>query len=82
MYAGLASQKNYCAVYLMGIAGDGEQARRFEDDFAQAGKKLDRGKGCVRFRRVDDLALDAIGRVIAGTTPEQYIALYEKSRER
>ena len=82
MYAGLGSQKNYCAVYLMGVYGDGEQARRFKEAFKQAGKKLDMGKSCVRFRSADDLALDAVGDVIASTTPEQYIAIYEKSRER
>src|SRR6185436_13372307 len=82
MYAGLGSQKNYCAVYLMNVYGDGEQGRRFKEAFKQAGKKLDMGKSCVRFRTADDLALDAVGRVIAGTTPEQYIAIYEKSRER
>ena len=82
MYAALGSQKNYCAVYLMGVYGDGEQARRFKEEFKRAGKKLDMGKSCVRFRTADDLALDAVGEVIAGTTPEQYIAIYEASRER
>ena len=82
MYAGLGSQKNYCAVYLMGVYGDGEQARWFREEFKRAGKKLDMGKSCVRFRTADDLALDAIGRVIASTTPEQYIAIYEASRQR
>jgi hypothetical protein len=40
------------------------------------------GKSCVRFRTAADLALDAVGEVIAGTTPEQYIAIYEASRQR
>jgi hypothetical protein len=82
MYAALGSQKNYCAVYLMGVYGDGEQARRFREAFKQAGKKLDMGKSCVRFRTADDLALDAVGEVIAGTTPEQYIAIHEASRQK
>jgi hypothetical protein len=81
-YAALGSQKNYCAVYLMGVYGDGDQARRFKEAFRAAGKKLDMGKSCVHFRTPDDLALDAIGKVIASTTPDQYIAIYEKSRER
>ena len=82
MYAALGSQKNYCAVYLMGVYGDGEQARRFKEEFKRAGKKLDMGKSCVRFRTADDLALDAVGEVIAGTTPEQYIAIHEASRQK
>lgn len=80
-YAALGSQKNYCAVYLMGVYGDGEQARRFREEFKTAGKKLDMGKSCVRFRTADDLALDAIGKVIASTTPDQYIAIYEAARK-
>ena len=82
MYAALGSQKNYCAVYLMGVYGDGEQARRFKEAFAKAGKKLDMGKSCVRFRSAGDLALDAVGEIIASTTPEQYIEIYERSRQR
>ena len=82
MYAALGSQKNYCAVYLMGVYGDGEQARRFKEAFAKAGKKLDMGKSCVRFRSAGDLALDAVGEIIASTTPEQYIEIYERSRTR
>jgi hypothetical protein len=41
------------------------------------GKKLDMGKSCVRFRALDDLALDVISRNIAGSTPDQFIARYE-----
>jgi hypothetical protein len=81
-YAALGSQKNYCAVYLMGVYGDGEQGGWFKEAFKEAGKKLDMGKSCVRFRTADDLALDAIGKAIAATTPEQYIAIHEKSRDR
>lgn len=82
MYAALGSQKNYCAVYLMGVYGDGEQARRFKEAFQKAGKKLDMGKSCVRFRSAGDLALDAVGEIIASTTPDEYIAIYERSRAR
>jgi hypothetical protein len=82
MYAALGSQKNYCAVYLMGVYGEGEQARRFKEAFKAAGKKLDMGKSCVRFRSADDLALDAVGEVIAATTPEQFIAIHEAARAR
>ncbi len=50
----LASQKNYMSLYLL---GDDEFRRRWEE----TGKKLDMGKTCIRFRKVDDLALDVIG---------------------
>ena len=55
-------------------------AKRFAEEFAKAGKTLDMGKSCVRFRSIEDLHLPAIATVIAETPPEKYIALYEQSR--
>jgi hypothetical protein len=40
------------------------------------------GKACVHFQTIDDLELDAIGEVLASTTPDAYVAMYEKSRRR
>lgn len=80
MYAALAAQKNYNAIYLMGVYSDAARAKRFTDGFAKAGKKLDMGKSCVRFKTLDDLPLDVIGETIAGLPVDDYIALYEKSR--
>jgi hypothetical protein len=82
MYAALAAQKNYYALYLMSVYSDPAEAKRLEDGFRKAGKKLDIGKSCVRFRKLDDLALDAIGRAIAGTSVETFIERYEASRNR
>jgi Domain of unknown function (DU1801) len=79
LYAALAAQKNYFAVYLMTICS-GEQEASFREEFRKAGKKLDMGKSCVRFRKLDDLPLDLIGQVIARTSLEKYIAFYEASR--
>ena len=81
-YAALASQKSYCSLHLMRAYGDPQQTAMLQQAFARAGKKLDMGKACLRFKRVEDLELDAIGQVIASTSPEQYIAIYEKSRGR
>ncbi len=81
-YAALASQKSYCSLHLMRAYGDPQQSALLQQAFARAGKKLDMGKACLRFKRVEDLELDAIGQVIASTSPEQYIAIYEKSRGR
>ena len=79
-YAGLAAQKNYNAIYLMGIYGDGANAKKFRAAFEKAGKKLDMGKSCVRFKSVDDLELKAIGDAIAAVPVDDYIAYYENSR--
>lgn len=78
-YAAIAAQKNYYALYLMGTY-TGEQEQAVRDAFAAAGKKLDMGKSCIRFKKLDDLPLDALGRIIAATPPEAYIARYEAAR--
>jgi uncharacterized protein YdhG (YjbR/CyaY superfamily) len=76
----LASQKNHMALYLMGVytvPGLEDWLRRQYDD---RGLKLDMGKSCLRFRRLDQLPLDVIGEVVARVTPEDYIAAYESAR--
>ena len=79
-YVGLAAQKNFNAIYLMGVYSDPVRAKKFKDGFARAGKKLDIGKSCVRFKSPDDLALDAIAETIATLPVDGFIALYERSR--
>ena len=79
MYAALAAQKNHYAVYLMGLYSEGKPAGWFEEEFRTAGKKLDMGKSCVRFKRLDDVPLETIGRAIAGTSVDQLIALHDRA---
>lgn len=76
MFTALASQKNYMALYLTGAYGD----PWFTSAFAAAGKKLDMGKSCVRFRRLDDLPLDVIAKVIARVPVDEHIANYERDQ--
>jgi hypothetical protein len=78
-YAALAAQKNYYALYLS-VYQDPQQEAAFREEFAKSGKKLDMGKSCVRFRKVEDLPLDVVGRTIAATPPEELIRRYEASR--
>jgi hypothetical protein len=82
MYAGLAAQKNYFALYLSFVYGRPESERRLRSEFEAAGKKLDLGKACLRFRSLDDLVLDAIARLIAETPVDRFIACYEASRKK
>lgn len=82
MYAALASQKNHMALYLMAVYSDPAQEKDLRDGFAAAGRKLDLGKSCLRFRKLDELPLDAIGRAVARNTPEEFIRLYEAARSR
>ena len=79
-YASLASQKNYMSLYLMNVYGDVETEKWFIERYEASGKKLDMGKSCVRFKRLNDLPLELIGEVIARTKVEDFIERYESSR--
>jgi hypothetical protein len=79
-FAGLASQKNYNSLYLMCTYGATEHAQWFREAWAKTGKKLDMGKACVRFRKVEDLALDVIGEAIRRVPARKYIAFCEAAR--
>jgi len=81
-YAALAAQKNYCALYLMNVYGDAPTAKAFREGFKKAGKKLDMGKSCVRFKTADDLPLDVIGKTIAATPLKAFVEKYEKTRKK
>ena len=80
VYAGLAAQKNYNALYLNGVYASPERSERLAKAFAEAGLKLDMGKSCLRFRRADDLALDAICREIGSMTPEEFARMAPAAR--
>ncbi len=78
-YAGLASQKQYISVYLMSAYMDGTgEERWFRQAWAKSGKKLDMGKCCVRFKRLEDAALDVIGEAIRRVPMKKHIARYEQ----
>jgi hypothetical protein len=79
-YAGLAAQKNFNTLYLMGAYGDSKQRKRLEDAFRKSGKKMDMGKSCLHFRSADDLPLETIGEIIASTPPQKMIEMYETAR--
>ena len=72
-FAGLGSQKNYMSLYLMCVYGSGEHSKWFQEAWAKTGKKLDMGKACVRFKKLEDLALDVIGEAIKRVPAKKYI---------
>lgn len=82
MYAGLAAQKQHYALYLLGAYADPKVGKAMAAEFKKRGKKLDMGKSCLRFKKLDDLPLDVIGEVIASTPPAKMIEYVEKSREK
>lgn len=79
-FLGLASQKNHMAIYLMGLYV-AEDQERFRQAWLATGKKLDMGKACIRFKKVDQLALDVLGDTIRGLTLDAFLASYEAGRK-
>lgn len=79
-YAALAAQKNSNSLYLNCVYASKERAERFRAGFAAAGKKLDMGKSCIRFKSADSLALDVIAEEISSTAPSEFIRIYEEAR--
>ena len=84
-YVGLGAQKNYNSLYLMGTfnSSSGEYTTPFSekllvDAFKKAGKRLDMGKCCLHFKQLDDLELTSVAKVIAMSTPEEYLAYYKR----
>jgi uncharacterized protein YdhG (YjbR/CyaY superfamily) len=74
MFAALASQKSHMAVYLTGIYISDDARDEFEKAYRATGKRLDVGKSCVRFRKLDDLPVDLIGETIASVPMDRLIA--------
>lgn len=73
----LAAQKNYFSLYLGCVYGTEDGEAWFREAWAKTGKKLDMGKSCLRFRTLDDLALDVVAEAIRRVPAEQYIRQYE-----
>lgn len=78
--ASLASQKQYMSLYLMALY-DTDLETELKAAFEAMGNKPKIGRCCVRFKKVEDLPLEAIGDLIARVGVEAFIAQYEKSRE-
>lgn len=81
MYAALASQKRHMAVYLTNVYGDGSLEAWFREQYLATGKKLDMGKSCVRFKKLEDLPLELVGEAIAKTPIDEFLVIYQESRK-
>lgn len=75
-FACLASQKNYLSLYL-GCAYGPDREKPFRTAWTETGKKLDMGKSCIRFKKVEDLALDVIADTIRRMPARAFIDYYE-----
>jgi hypothetical protein len=73
MYAALASQKRYVSLYLMGLYADPEATQWFEDAYQKTGLKLNMGKSCVRFTRLENVPLELVGEAIGRYSVESFL---------
>ena len=78
-FLSLANQKNYMALYLFCLYCGEDEVLSFQAAWEAAGKKLDMGKSCVRFKKLDDVPLDVVGKVIKRMTAKKFIKAYEAS---
>jgi hypothetical protein len=81
-YAALASQKQYCSLYLMGLYSDPDRERDFRQRWTADGRRLDMGKSCLRFKRLEDLDLDLVRDAISAMPVEEFLDTYERVRAR
>lgn len=79
-FINIASQKNFIALYHMGLYADKELLEWFTNEYPKHSKyKLDMGKSCVRFKRVDHIPYELVAELMSKMTPDQWITLYEKN---
>ena len=79
-FVGVASQKNFIALYHMGIYADEKLLNWFVEEYPKHSKrKLDMGKSCIRFKKVDDIPFELIGELAQKITPQQWIDRYESA---
>ncbi len=77
-FIGLASQKNFIAVYHMGIYADPKLLKWFTDAHAKASaKKLDMGKSCMRYKKPEDIPYELIGELASKISVDEWIEKYE-----
>ncbi len=81
-FINIASQKNFIALYHMGIYANSELLNWFESEYPKHVKtKLDMGKSCIRFKNTEDIPYTLIGQLVSKMTAEQWMNIYERTRK-
>lgn len=82
-FMGLASQKNFIAVYHMGVYANKKLMDWFTAEYAKrVTGKLDMGKSCIRFKNAENIPYDLIGQLSAKMTTDEWIEIYEQNYKR
>ena len=82
LWVALSSQKQYCSLYLTGLYSSPAELEAFQERWLSHGLRLNMGKSCIRFKRVEDLPLDLIAEVLRRNTPEQALEMISEARGR
>ncbi|MDG1526841.1 MAG: DUF1801 domain-containing protein [Schleiferiaceae bacterium] len=78
-FISIASQKNFIAFYHMGLYATPELNSWWQEEYPKySSRKLDIGKSCVRFKKMDDIPFELIQELAQKVSPEEWIATYEK----
>ena len=78
-FISVASQKNFVAFYHMGIYANPDLLKWFLEEFPKySDKKLDMGKSCIRFKKMEEIPFELIAELCQKMTPENWISIYEK----
>lgn len=79
-FMNFASQKNFIALYHMGVYSDPALLKWFQEAHAKASpKKLDMGKSCIRYKKPEDIPFELIGELVSKITPDEWIERYERA---
>ena len=82
-FMNIASQKKFVAVYHMAVYADQQLLKWFTDAYQkQSNIKMDMGKSCMRFKKMENIPVDLIGELASKITPQQWIEIYEKNMKR
>ncbi|MEN9997539.1 MAG: hypothetical protein RI922_529 [Bacteroidota bacterium] len=77
-FINVASQKNFIAVYHMGIYSDSKLLNWFVEEYPKHSKaKLDMGKSCIRFKKMDQIPYELLGELLTKMTVNQWIECYD-----
>lgn len=82
-FASIAAQKNFIALYHMGVYANKELLDWFTENYQKVtGKKPDMGKSCIRFKKTDSIPFELIGKLMKKMSVKQWITLYEQQLKR
>ena len=81
-FASIASQKNHMSFYMCGLYYSDEEMERFQTAWKKTGKRLDMGKSCIRFKKLENLPVEVIGKVAAAQSVDDFILAFDRARKR